>query len=184
MAGAGGKKIRVNVYSRSKEVKLELNGNVIAEQTVPDNSITAAFEVEYQAGMLVAKSFDGGKETGSDTLLTVGNPFAVRLIADRSTIKADRSDLAYINAEIVDDKGNVVPYINDIEITYHLSGNATIAGVGNGSFDDASSFQQNHKKVYQGRGLVIVRPSGAKGIATLKTTAIGLKAASVEINMK
>jgi beta-galactosidase len=179
-----GKKIQVNVYSRSKEVKLELNGNLIAEQTVADNSITAKFEIEYQPGMLVAKGFDGGKETGSDTLLTAGKPFAVRLVADRSTIKADLNDLAYVSAEIVDEKGNVVPYIDDIEITYQLSGNATIAGVGNGSFDDASSFQQNHKKVYQGRGLVIIRPKGLSGKITLKANAKGLKEGTLVIILK
>ena len=68
-----------------------------------------------------------------------------------------------------------------MEVTYQLTGNATIAGVGNGNVADMSSFQQNQKKVYQGRGLVIVRPNGAAGKITLKASATGLKSASVEI---
>ncbi|MDB5279637.1 MAG: glycoside hydrolase family 2 [Ferruginibacter sp.] len=182
--GQEGRKILVHVYTRSKLVKLELNGKIIAEQSVPDTSITATFEIEYQPGKLVAKSFDGDKETGSSALSTAGKPFAVRLTTDRNTIKADINDLAYINAAIVDEKGNVVPNIDDIVITYHLAGNATIAGVGNGSFDDASSFQQNHKKVYQGRGLVIIRPKGVAGNIILKATAMGLAEASIKIIMK
>lgn len=118
--GQEGKKILVHVYTRSRQVKLELNGKVIAEQTVPDSSITATFEIEYQPGTLVAKSYDNGKETGSSSLTTTRKPVAIRLIADRSTIKADINDLSYINAEIVDEKGNVVPYIDDVEITYSL----------------------------------------------------------------
>ena len=132
----------------------------------------------------VARSFDGDKETGSSTLSTAGKPVAVRLTADRNTIKADINDLSYISADIVDEKGNVVPYVDDIEITYQLTGNAAIAGVGNGSFDDASSFQQNHKKVYQGRGLVIVRPKGAPGKIILKARAEGLVEGSIEITTK
>ncbi|MDN3656613.1 glycoside hydrolase family 2 TIM barrel-domain containing protein [Ferruginibacter paludis] len=182
--GQEGRKILVHVYTRSKHVKLELNGKVIAEQAVPDTSITATFEIAYQPGKLVAKSFDGDKETGSSTLATVGKPVTVRLTADRSTIKANTNDLAYVSATVVDEKGNVVPYIDDMEITYQLTGNATIAGVGNGSFDDASSFQQNHKKVYQGRGLVIIRPKGVAGNIILKATAKGLAAASIKITMK
>jgi beta-galactosidase len=182
--GQEGKKISVHVYTRSKLVKLELNGKIIAEQAVPDTSITATFEIEYQPGKLVAKSFDGDKETGSSSLSTAGKPVAVRLTADRNKIKANINDLAYISAAIVDEKGNVVPYIDDIEITYALTGNATIAGVGNGSFDDASSFQQNHKKVYQGRGLVIIRPKGAAGKISLTAKAKGLAAASIAIIMK
>lgn len=182
--GQEGRKIHVNVYTRSQKVKLELNGKVIAEQTVPDSSITATFEIEYQPGTLVAKSYDNGKETCSSSLTTTGKPVAIRLIADRSTIKTDMNDLAYVSAEIVDEKGNVVPYIDDIEITYELTGDASIAGVGNGSFDDASSFQQNHKKVYQGRGLVIIRPNGKTGTATLTATVKGLKDGVVKIVMK
>ena len=89
-----------------------------------------------------------------------------------------------MSAEIIDDKGNVVPYVDDLEITYQLAGNATIAGVGNGSVDDMSSFQQNHKKVYQGRGLVIVRPKATPGKIILKATATGLKDGIVEISIK
>jgi len=182
--GQEGKKILVHVYTRSKQVKLELNGKVIAEQKVPDSSITATFEIEYQPGTLVAKSYDNGKETGSSSLTTTGKPVAIRLIADRSTIKANINDLSYVSAEIIDENGNVVPYIDDIEITYQLTGNATIAGVGNGSFDDASSFQQPHKKVYQGKGLAIIRPDGKTGTVTLTASAKGLKDAVVKIVMK
>src|SRR5207344_2120297 len=62
--GQEGKKILVHVYTRSKLVKLELNGKVIAEQALPDTSITATFEIAYEPGKLVAKSFDSDKETG------------------------------------------------------------------------------------------------------------------------
>ena len=71
--------MQVDVYTRSKTVKLELNGKIIAEQIVPEGSITATFQIEYQPGTLVAKSFDDGKQTGSSTLSTTGKPFAIRL---------------------------------------------------------------------------------------------------------
>jgi len=179
--GQEGKKLKVNVYARSKEVRLELNGKKIAEQVVPEGTITASFEIEYQPGNLVAKSFDNGKETGSSTLSTTGKPMAIRLIADRKTLNADLSDLSYVAVEVIDAKGNVVPYIDDLEINYQITGNATIAGVGNGNYADMSSFQQNHKKVFQGRGLVIIRPKGAPGKIKLKATANGLDGGSVEI---
>jgi len=181
--GQEGKKMQLNVYTRSKQVKLELNGKVIAEQTVPDSFITATFEIQYQPGTLVAKSYDNEKETGSSSLTTTGKPVAIRLVADRKTIHASTNDLCYVSAEVVDEKGNVVPYA-DNEITYQLNGSATIAAVGNGSADDASSFQQNHKKVYEGKGLVIIRPNGKAGKVLLVAKADGLKDASVEIVIK
>ncbi len=181
--GQEGKKMQVNVYTRSKKVRLELNGKKIAEQIVQEGSIEASFEIEYRPGTLVAKGFDGGKETGSSTLSTTGKPVAIRLVADRTSIKGDLNDLSYVGVEIIDAKGQVVPYVDDLEITYQITGNGMIAGVGNGSFDDMSSFQQNHKKVFHGRGLVIVRPNANKGIVVLRASADGLKDGFAQIKM-
>lgn len=180
--GHEGKKIGINVYTRSRLVKLELNGKIIAEQIVPDSAITASFEVEYQPGTLIARGYDDGKESASDTLSTTGKPVAIRLVADRNMIKARPNDLSFVSVEIIDDRGNVVPYIDDLEVTYQLTGNATIAGVGNGNPADMTSFQQHHKKVYGGRGLVIVRPKNSAGKIVLKAAAIGLKEAQITIN--
>jgi len=172
------------VYTRSKEVKLELNGKVIAEKIVLGNSITANFEIDYQPGILIAKGFDNGTQTCADTLTTAGKPFAVRLKADRKIINANINDLSFVSADIVDEKGHIVPWVNDVEITYRITGDASIAGVGNGDPADMSSFQQNHKKVYQGRGLVIIRPNGAPGKIILKAKAKGLAEGSIEIITK
>lgn len=182
--GQEGKKMQVNVYTRSKMVRLELNGKTIAEQTVPEGSITATFEVDYQPGTLTARGFDGENETGTSTLSTTGKPVAIRLVADRNTIKADGNDLSYVSVEVIDDKGNAVPYVDDLEITYQLNGEATLAGVGNGNPADMSSFQQPKKKVYQGRGLAIIRSTDKKGKATLTATANGLAPAQVVIKTR
>lgn len=178
-----GQKVQVQVYTRSKQVKLELNGKTIAEQTVPDSSITATFNVEYQPGTLVAKGFTDGKETGKSVLSTTGKPVAIRLVPDRKTIKADANDLSYVSVEIVDDKGNVVPSVDDIELNYEVIGTGKIIGVGNGNPADLSSFQQNHKKVYQGKGLVIIQPIGKSGTAILNAKANGLTPAKTIITM-
>jgi len=182
--GQEGKKIQVDVFTRSKTVKLELNGRLIAEQTVPDGSITATFQIEYQQGTLVAKSFDNGKETGSSKLSTTGKPIAIRLTADRRAIQADHNDLSFVSVEVIDGKGNVVPWVDDLNINFQLTGNATIAGVGNGNPADMSSFQQKHKQVYQGKALAIIKPNGIKGTVILKATAKGLKSDDIKIVMR
>lgn len=182
--GQENKKMSVNVYSRCETVKLELNGKIIAEQKVPEGTITATFEIDYQPGVLIAKGFNGEKLIASDKLATTGKPVGIRLIADRTIINADINDLSYINVEVVDANGNVVPYVDDLEINYKLSGNATLAGVGSGSATDMSSFQQPKKKVFQGKGLAIIRSNGAAGKIVLKAEAEGLAGSSIEISSK
>ncbi len=81
----------------------------------------------------------------------------------------------YISVEIVDEAGNVVPNMDDFLVKYQISGSGSIAGVGNGNPRDMSSFQKPEKKVFQGRGLVIVRPTEKAGKITLKAKAEGVK---------
>lgn len=183
--GHQGEKMLVHVYTRSKLVKLELNGNPVGEQEVDDSkSITATFEIPYEPGTLTARSFDNGIETATETISTVGKPSAIRLIADRSAIRADRNDLSYVIAEIVDNEGNVIPNADNILVNFEISGNGEIAGVGSGSPSDMSSFQKPRKKSWQGRCLAIVRPKGEDGKIVLTARAEGLKEAVAEIITK
>jgi len=182
--GHEGDSMQVNVYTRSPLVKLELNGDIIGEQAVDgDTSITATFEVPYEPGTLIARSYDAnGVETGSDIIKTVGKPAAVRLIADRVNINADRNDLSYVMAEVVDSVGNVIPNASDIMVNFSISGKGEIAGVGSGSPTDLSSFQQPRKKVWHGKCLAIVRPTGNEaGVITLSATAEGLQGSTIAI---
>ncbi len=183
--GHEGKKILVHVYTRSPQVKLELNGKIIGEQAVNgDTSITAAFEVPYEPGVLIAHSYNNGIETGADTIKTLEKPAAVRLVADRTTIQADRNDLSYVMAEITDVEGNLIPHASDIPVNFEISGVGEIAGVGNGNPAEMSSFQQPVKKTWHGRCLVIVRPTGQKGKINLKAKAEGLKEFNLELTIQ
>ncbi len=173
--------LQIRVFTRSPKVKLELNGKIIAEQTISKESITATFSIPYTPGKLVARCYEGDKEIASETLITAGKPFAIRLKADRPTIKANRNDLAYIDVEVIDEAGNVVPNIDDLLIHYQITGNGSIAGVGNGNPRDMSSFQKPEKKVFHGKGLVIVRPNEKGGVSTLEASADGLKNAIIKI---
>ena len=184
-SGHEGKKFQVHVYTRCQQVKLELNGKTLGEQDVDqEKSITATFEVPYEPGTLVARCYENGKETASQTLKTTGEPAAVRLVADRTRIRADRNDLSYVIAEIIDAEGNIVPDADDIIVNFEVSGVGKVAGVGSGDPRDMSSFQQPAKKAYQGICLAIIRPETIPGRINIRATAEGLKEASLSMTTK
>lgn len=179
--GQEGKKLQVHVYTKSPLVKLELNGKIVGEQKVDtEKSITATFEIPYEPGVLTAHCFDNDKETATQTLKTVGKPVAIKLVADRSTIKADRNDLSYLAVEILDEQGNLVQN-DDRLIQFTINGNGEIAGVGNGNPKDVSSFQQPKKSTFLGKGLVIVRPKGIAGKISITAKSDGLNDANIEL---
>jgi len=178
---AQGKTLQVRVFSRAPLVRLFLNGKPIGEQEIKAGEIVAQFKVPYEPGILKAVNVENGKEADAFELKTSGAPAAIRLTADRNEIKADRNDLSYVSVEIVDVNGNVVPNANDIEVNYTITGNGELAGVGNGNPVDISSFQHPKKKVFHGKGLAIIRPTGAPGKIILKANAMGLKADTIKL---
>ncbi len=181
-AGQEGKKLTIHVYTRSPLVKLELNGRIVGEQnTEPGKSITATFEVPYEPGRLVARCFENGKETAAQTLETTGEPKAIRLVADRTKISADRNDLSYVMAEIIDSDGNIVPAADDILVTFDIDGKGELAGVGSGNPEDLSSFQQPEKKTFHGICMAVIRPESKSGRIYVRASAKGLRGASLTI---
>jgi len=122
-----------------------------------------------------------GKAVDSVILKTAGKPAGIRLVADRKNIKANPNDLAYVTAEVVDAKGNLVP---DAEFLLHftVNGNGKIIATGNANPSGVESMQQPQHKAFHGKCLAIIQPKGNAGKITLKAEAIGLKETEIIIN--
>jgi len=181
--GNEGKKMSINVYSRSPMVRLELNGKIIGEKQIPDSSISAKFEVPYEAGELKATAIENGKEAGSVILKTTNAPKTIQMKADRSTIQANRNDLSYVTVEIADDKGNVVPNSN-LPVEFSINGAGELAAIGNANPSEMASFHQPKRNTFRGKCLVILRPKGDAGDITLEAKSPGLQPAKIVVVTK
>lgn len=179
--GSEGRPLDVVVYSSCPSVRLDLNGQAIATNSV--NKMTARFKVPYQPGELRAVGLSEGKAVASASLRTAGEAARIRLTPDRATIQADRNDLCYVTVEVVDRNGDVVPGAAD-RIRFTVSGAGELAATGNGAPNDAVSFRLPERKAFQGRCLAILRPQGDSGKITLKAEADGLKPATLTVKTK
>ena len=134
----------------------------------------------YKAGVLKATPIENGQPAGSVILATRNAPTHIHLIPDRSKIKADRNDLSFVSIEIVDDQDRVVPNA-EIPITFSVSGDGEIAGIGSADPSDMSSFKGPSKKTYRGKCLVILRPKGNAGQIKLTATAANLGSGDIVV---
>lgn len=181
-----GKLMDVRVFSKSPVIRLELNGQLIAEQTInAQKSITANFKVPYKAGELKALALENGKVVATKTLQTTGVPAGVRLTPDRKIIKASRNDLSYVKVEIIDKNGNLIPNAN-IPVTFNVSGVGEITGSGNACPTDMESFNAPICKTFNGQAVAILRPksNNKQGSITFKAEADGLRTGSIVIEVK
>uniref|UniRef100_UPI00262AB51A DUF4982 domain-containing protein n=1 Tax=Bacteroides sp. TaxID=29523 RepID=UPI00262AB51A len=176
--GLEGQPMRVNVYSRSPQVKLFLNGELIAEKETNKDNYTATFEVPYTPGELTAQNSD--KKRSSVSLKTTGAPAAIRLVADRTQLNASLEDLSFVKIEMVDKDGNVVPDAI-VPLRIQLTGKATVIASGNGGYDDMESFRSLTPKTFRGKAIAIIQPTGEKGDIQLTVSAEGLGEATVRL---
>ncbi len=128
--GHEGKPTRVEVYSADEEVELVLNGDSLGRKPAgPTQKNRAVFEVVYQPGTLVAVGLTGGKETGRSTLVTTGEPAALRLTPDRTELQAGGDDLCYLTVEVVDEAGQLVRSAG-VEVQVEVTGHGELIALG------------------------------------------------------
>ncbi|HEY2760942.1 MAG TPA: glycoside hydrolase family 2 TIM barrel-domain containing protein, partial [Pirellulales bacterium] len=172
--GWEGKKIPVEAYTNADSVELFLNGKSLGEKK-QDDLVRLHYEwsVPYEPGTLKAVAKKDGKQVATDEIVTAGKPAKLELKADRSTIDADGNDLSYVTVTVVDKDGHVCPNA-DNELTFAISGPATIAGLDNGDPINHEAFQGTQHKAFHGLALAILKAKDSAGKATLKATADGL----------
>ncbi len=181
--GLEGQPMRVNVYSRSPRVRLYLNGLLIGDKEPDKENFTAVFEVPYAQGELKAVNVVKNKERASMVLTKVGEPAAIRLVADRNQINADKNDLAYIKIEIVDADNQVIPDAA-FPIVIHCSGVGSVAASGNASPNDMRSFRSLTPVTFRGKAIAVVQPDGSKGRIELKVSGEGIGSSLLTIDVE
>jgi len=177
--GHEGEPLQVNVYSTYPKVRLELNGETIGEKE-PNEEYIAQFEVPYSAGELKAIGLQGDEVKESQVLKTTGPAFAVKIDAERDTFPAGRGEIVYINVEVTDQDGNLIPQA-ELPVELEISGEAELIAAGNASPFASGSFQDQRLDTYLGKGLIIVRSTGKPGEIVVKAVSDGIKADSVKI---
>ena len=96
--------------------------------------------------------------------------------------RADGIDLQHVIVQAVDKKGRVVPSAN-AEVAFAVSGPATLAAVSSGDHYSDELTQTDHRSLFQGQALAILRAQQTSGLVTLTATAPGLKPAKLQMTL-
>ena len=183
--GWEGKGIDVEVSSRYPKVRLYLNEKLIGEQQVSrDTKFQAIFHIPYQTGTLKAEGIDEqGSVRESKILHTAGKPVGIRIIPDRTTLKADNQDLSFITIEVIDKDGNTCPNADNL-LQVGIKGDATLAAFCNADWRDLGSVRDNEHKAWKGRAQAIVRSGKKHGKATITVSSPTLRCRSIKIQTR
>jgi len=170
-------------YSQADEVELYLNNTSLGVKRKTGDQLKVTWRVSYQAGTLKAVSRKDGQIVLEQTIRTAGKAAKLVLTADRSQLSADGKDLSFVTVKVCDANGIVVPDAHP-QISFKLSGGASLAGLDNGQPTSHESFKGNSHRAFNGLALAIVKAGDRKSVVQLSATADGMESGALEIVLK
>lgn len=122
----------IYVISSGDEVRLTVNGKDQGKATRTDSFLFTFPQVKFEEGKIEAVSYLKGKEVSRYAIETAGKPDHIKLTTIENPLgfKADGSDVAIVQVEIVDKQGRRCPTDNSM-ITFNQWGEGEwIGGIG------------------------------------------------------
>ena len=182
-----GSKANLVIYTNCDEVELVLNGKSLGRRNNPKdaksrNKITWN-GIDYKKGHLEAIGYRGGKAVARHALETTGKPVKIIAEPDNSQWHADGMDLQHIRLRAVDAKGRTVLTCQD-ELTFAVSGDAQIVAVTNGDINSNELNATNHRSLWQGQAMVILRAGTVPSNIMLKTSSTKFKQLTTKLETK
>jgi len=192
--------IPVFSYTNCEEVELFLNGRSLGRKVKGKDLVTLpvtflryegttfnspyrlGWNVEYEAGVLRAVGYIGGRAVVNKEIRTAGAPARVRLIPDRSALRAGDEDLSYVTVRIEDEAGNLCPEA-DNRVSFSVEGAGSIAAVGNGNAATTAPFNATYRDAFSGMCMLIVRAGKSAGPVKVKASSMGLSSAEVKLSV-
>ena len=165
-AGREGEPISVWVHSNLDSVELFLNGNSLGSKNV-ERLTHLEWKVKYEPGVLEARGTKDGKVVLTEKRETTGEAEAIQLTSDRTEINADGEDVAVVKVEVLDKEGRAIPTAANL-ISFKVSGDGRLIGVGNGDPNCQESDKEPKRSLFNGLAQVIVQANKIPGTITVE----------------
>ncbi len=176
-----GQTVEVRTYTNCDSVELFLNGVSQGVKTAGD-SLHLAWDLPWTPGTILAKGIKGDTVV-YDKMTTAGPVARVQLKPDRTKLIADGKDLVFIETDITDTNGVIVPDADNL-VAFSVSGPGIIVGVDNGNAPSSEPYKSNKRKAFSGKCLVIVQTTKNPGSIIVTAESSGLSSTSITINSK
>ena len=169
-----GEVIPVWAYTNAHTVELFLNGVSQGTQTYDPagKTLHLNWPVAYAPGELKAVGRDaGGRVIAEDVVRTTGPAAAISLKPERKSFQADGKDLLYVEVDVTDKDGNIVPDAEQM-LNFTVEG-GTIAGVDNGDPMSFESYRAASRRAFHGKCLLIIKTEQVGAVKISARSAAG-----------
>lgn len=184
--GREGEITPVFVYTNYRSAELFVNGKSQGIQRKNEDTKLNRYrlmwmDVKYEPGTLTVVAYDDdGIAVAEKSIVTAGEPWGIKLEADRSIIDANGEDISYVTATIVDKEGNPCPAAIN-KLSFKVKGSGKFRAACNGDATSLELFHQPSMKTFSGKLVVLVQSSMKAGDIELTVTGAGLKKEKITI---
>jgi beta-galactosidase len=176
--------VQVDVFTNCEEVELFVNNTSMGVRKLADfPNNTIKWRIPYSRGTIRAVAYNGSAEAASDKLTTAGEPVSLRLKADRTVLDADGQDLSYVEIEMIDADGVVVPDA-DRPVRIRVQGAGRFVCMDNGDTADSGAQLRADKPSFMGRAQAVVQASRSSGTILITASADGLPDAKLQLTVR
>jgi beta-galactosidase len=174
----------IYVVANTQSVELFVNGKSAGVNSQPSSGfLFASPDIEFAPGSLKAVGKNGGKTVTQQDLATAEPPSQIKLtpIVGPQGWQADGADVALIDVEVLDAKGQRCP-TDDDRVDFTISG----PGVWRGGYNSGKTDSTNNLYLNTELGInrVSVRSTMTAGTITVTASRSGLKPAQVTLVTK
>ena len=174
VAGAKGRPVTVDVYSAADEVELLLDGMSIGVRPAGEkNRFQATFQTTFEPGELTAVGRTAGDEVGRFSLRSTKGPVGLAAVSDRSVIRSDDTDVAFVTITLQDADGTVAVGA-DRPVKVSVDGVGVLQAFGSAAPWTEESYRADVHTTFDGRVLAVVRPTGTGRITVTAQTYDGV----------
>ena len=182
-------KLEITTYTNADEVELVVNGKSYGTKQNDKKSAKMRNQIRwkditYQSGYCEAIAKTNGKIVARHRIETTGKPVALKIESDNNAWKADGTDLQHMRIYAIDSKGRrVYTATGDVKVTIDGTA-ATLAAMSNGNQASDELNVVDHRMLFNGSVLAILRSDINAGTITVTATCDGLKSAKTKFTTK
>ena len=176
-----GEDIAITCYTNCDEVELFLNNKSQGvKYRVEGSKPELTWIIPYKKGILKAIGKKNGEVVCSYELKTAGKPAQLLVFSDKSKIKADYRDVAFIEVRIADENGVLVPNA-DNRVYFRVKGPGKLIAVCNGNPASTQSFVSDNIGAYNGKCVGIIQSTFNPGKIQIVVSSRGLVSDTLSI---
>lgn len=186
-AGREGEVTPVYCYTNYPTAELFLNGKSQGRITKNPNSRLDRYrlrwnQVRYVPGELRIVVYDEqGNPHGEQTVRTAGNPTTLSAQADRTNLKADAADMAFITVQVLDKDGNPCPLADNL-IKVRVRGAANFKGICNGDATSSETFLTPKMHLFNGQLVIGIITTHQQGDIQVDISSQGLQSTTIHLH--